>query len=102
MLLAGGYTLNKAALKMLVATFPTVHHMMSRLKQISFNTVPQKEGIEPYRTTDEAGAERYNHGQPEFEFNFDPKKNPLFRYSYFSGNENIGPERVVKVQFHFM
>ena len=99
----GGYTLNKAALKMLVASFPNcAPHDVTSVEDVLVTQCLQKGGIEPYRTTDETGAERYNHIKPEVEFNFDPKKHPFFWYSYFSGNKNIGPERVVKraVSFH--
>mmetsp|Transcript_15271 Transcript_15271/g.23106 ORF Transcript_15271/g.23106 Transcript_15271/m.23106 type:complete len:464 (+) Transcript_15271:189-1580(+) len=99
----GGYTLNKAALKMLVGTFPNcAPHDVNSGEDLLVTQCLKKEGIEPYWTTDETGAERYDHVSPEVEFNFDSKKNPLFWYSYYTGNENIGPERVVKraVSFH--
>lgn len=99
----GGYTLNKAALKALVTSFPhCAPHLVSSEEDLLVTRCLKNEGIEAYLTTDEAGAERYNHVNPEFEFNYDPKKNPLFWYSYFSGNKNIGPERVVtnSVSFH--
>ncbi|KAK1734308.1 glycoprotein-N-acetylgalactosamine 3-beta-galactosyltransferase [Skeletonema marinoi] len=99
----GGYTLNKAALKMLVGTFPNcAPHDVNSGEDLLVTQCLKKEGIEPYWTTDETGAERYDHVSPEVEFNFDSKKNPLFWYSYYTGNENIGPQRVVKraVSFH--
>eukprot|EP00984_Skeletonema_dohrnii_P013544 scaffold5605_cov105-Skeletonema_dohrnii-CCMP3373.AAC.2 len=99
----GGYTLNKAALKMLVASFPNcAPHDVTSVEDVLVTQCLKKEGVEPYRTTDETGAERYNHIKPEVEFSFDPKKHPFFWYSHFSSNKNIGPERVVKraVSFH--
>ncbi len=99
----GGYTLNKAALKALVTSFPhCAPHLVSSEEDFLVTRCLKNEGIEAYWTTDETGAERYNHVNPDFEFNYDPKKNPLFWYSYFSDNKNIGPERVVKnsVSFH--
>lgn len=99
----GGYTLNKAALKALVTSFPhCAPHLVSSEEDFLVSRCLKNKGIEAYWTSDETGAERYNHVNPDFEFNFDPKKNPLFWYSYFSDNKNIGPERVVKnsVSFH--
>ncbi len=99
----GGYTLNKAALKTLVTSFPNcAPHEVTSGEDYMVTQCLSKQGIEAYWTTDETGADRYNHVHPEFEFNFDPKKNPLFWYTYFSANENVGPARVAKrsVSFH--
>jgi len=99
----GGYTLNKAALKVLVMSFRTcaVHNLTSA-EDYMVTYCLKKRGIRPFNTKDATGAERYVHVHPEFLFNFDPRKNPLFWYSYFSTNINVGPERVVNrpVSFH--
>ncbi|KAL7499248.1 hypothetical protein ACHAWT_010168 [Skeletonema menzelii] len=99
----GGYTLNKAALKALVTSFPHCEpNLVSSTEDVLVTRCLRNEGVEAYCTADETGAERYNHFDPEMEFNYDPKKNPLLYYSYSSNNTNIGPERVVKnsVSFH--
>ena len=100
----GGYTLNKVALKTLVTSFPNcAPHDVTSGEDLMITRCLQKQGIDAYWTTDAKGAERYNHVHPETDFNYDPKKNPLFWYTYYTAhNENVGPERVVErpVSFH--
>jgi len=88
----GGYTLNKAALKALVASFPTcMPNRKMPTEDINVALCLKVKGIRPIETKDENGADRYMHMDPEFHFNFDPKKNPRFWYAYFSMNQNAGP-----------
>jgi hypothetical protein len=99
----GGYTLNKAALKTLVSSFPTcAPHDITSAEDYLVTHCLKEQGVKAYWTTDEEGADRYNHVHPEIDFNFDPKKNPLFWYTYFSANQNVGPARVARrsVSFH--
>ncbi|KAL7452351.1 hypothetical protein ACHAWC_006130, partial [Mediolabrus comicus] len=99
----GGYTLNKAALKVLVMSFETcAPHEVTSAEDFMVSKCLNDQGIQLFDAKDENGADRYHHNSPEFVFNFDPKKDPLYWYSYFSTNTNGGANHTATrpVSFH--
>jgi len=99
----GGYTLNKAALKALVMSFPTcAPHEVTSAEDFMVSECLNQQGIRVFDAKDESGADHYHHNSPEFIFNFDPKKDPLYWYAYFSTNTNGGANHTATrpVSFH--
>jgi hypothetical protein len=71
----GGYTLNKAALKALVTSFPTcASRDVTSEEDYMVTHCLNQQGIQAFETKDERGADRYLHVNPEFIFNFQPQK----------------------------
>ena len=87
-----GYTLNKAALKALIMTFPKCRsHLKTSEEDVSVAECLRKEwGVYPYDTKDDQGGERYMHKPPAFHLNHDPKKNWRHWYSKVSINVKAG------------
>ena len=102
----GGYTLNKAALKALVLSFPTcLPNLTMPNEDMNVAFCFREKGILPFETKYMNGADSYMHMDPEFYFNFDPKKNPRFWCPKFNPlNRNAGPDHVAErsVSFHYV
>lgn len=70
-----GYTLNKAALKTLVLSFETCFpHMQTFAEDVMVASCLRKNGIFPFETKDDTGAERYMPFQPGHHLNYRPPK----------------------------
>jgi glycoprotein-N-acetylgalactosamine 3-beta-galactosyltransferase len=103
-----GYTMNKAALKLLVTEgFP---NYFPHLKTFSEDTMVAKllrkiDGVVPYDTKDDAGGERYMPFLPGHHYSYQlPKKPTKDWYANYSIDIKEGPEHCSpqSVAFHYV
>lgn len=102
-----GYTLNKAALKLMVVTgFPiSFPHLKTFAEDVMVATVFRKQGVFPYETKDEEGSERYMPFSPAHHFTYRlPADVRSDWYANYSINIREGIEHCSKnsVAFHYI
>ncbi len=102
-----GYTLNKAALKVLVVDALPVHETTARTstEDVMVATLFRRFGIFPYDTKDETGGERYMHLSPGFHHDFN-KSAPgnMYWYARYSIDIKNGLDHCAarSVAFHYI
>ena len=102
--LSKGYTLNKAALKILVVEgLPSMFTTTMRpMEDLFVGRIFRRYNVYPYRTTDDNGGERYNHFPPGRHFE---GKEPFFFRKWTRGlnyTKGANHSSVRSVAFHYV
>ncbi|GKY98032.1 hypothetical protein MPSEU_000761300 [Mayamaea pseudoterrestris] len=99
-----GYTLNRAALKLLVVDGLPHHyvHDVTSAEDIRIARVFEKLGVYPYETRDENGGERYHHYSPAFHYDFRLNKISWLSTVMIDPLEGLNHSSPHSVAFHYV
>ena len=99
-----GYTLNKAALKLLVVEgFPNhFQHDVIAWEDLMVGRTFRELGVFPYNTKDDLGGERYMHWTPGKHYKY--RRFPRWYYRYHLGKLKYGLDHCAakSVSFHYV